>query len=171
MNSLKNSDAFVNIEKHGGMAPEYIDGHGKDDGGVVLRRDCWQSLEIAQLWENTEHQYIINALAQSTHPDHHTTSHKIIIKQSLRSNKIYWCHTIFTNSKPTNKWIKWTNKHMCWALTLHEWHFRFHPDVFLNFTCRALGLSAITSAASLKARDAFCSPSAAITWKPFPSWK
>ena len=34
----------------------------------------------------------------------------------------------------------------------------------LNCTCRALGLSAITSAASLKARDAFCSPSAAITW-------
>lgn len=32
-------------------------------------------------------------------------------------------------------------------------------------TCRADGLSAITLAASRRARDAFCSPSAAMTWK------
>lgn len=31
-------------------------------------------------------------------------------------------------------------------------------------SCRADGDSAITSAASLKARDAFCSPSATITY-------
>jgi len=33
-----------------------------------------------------------------------------------------------------------------------------------KFTCRAEELSAITFAASLRARDAFCSPSAAITY-------
>ena len=32
------------------------------------------------------------------------------------------------------------------------------------FTCKAEGLSAITSAASLRAREAFCSPFAAMTW-------
>ena len=32
-----------------------------------------------------------------------------------------------------------------------------------HLSCRAEGLSAITSAASLNAREAFCSPSAAIT--------
>ena len=32
-------------------------------------------------------------------------------------------------------------------------------------SCRAEGASAMTSAASFNAREAFCSPSAAITWK------
>ena len=38
--------------------------------------------------------------------------------------------------------------------------------IIILVTCKAAGLSAITSAACLRALLALCSPSAAITWTP-----
>ena len=42
----------------------------------------WQILYLSLKLKNTEHQYTIDALAQSTHSDCNTTL--------LRSHKIYW---------------------------------------------------------------------------------
>ena len=67
----------------------------------------------------------------------------------------------FTNTTSLNKiWSYFMARYQI-TFTNHLDHDHEREEEHLSW--RAEGLSAITSAASLKARDAFCSPSAAIT--------
>ena len=74
--------------------------------------------------------------------------------------------------------LSYNGKHLTWKCVIYQFSWCLKASTFTasaqilklkymieknHLSCRAEGLSAITSAASLNAREAFCSPSAAIT--------